>query len=122
MFACCVVSAVLLFFMPVNTDKSLDNLSQADSLLHLTFRKFNLKKAQIYTTSIRIDSNFTRKNYVISVGAGFPATEFHTALNDRLHFYNIILPAHVIFPEKGMKIQVIYHQTIISTIKLLIKR
>jgi hypothetical protein len=122
LFACCIASAILLFTMPSGPNRSLDNPSQADSLLHLTFHKFDLKKGQIYTDSIKVDSNFVRKNYVISAGPNFPTTKFHVALNNQLHSYNIKLPARVIFPDQGIRIQLIYHHTIITTIKLFVKK
>jgi hypothetical protein len=118
LFACCAASAVLLFSIPSGATKRLENFSQADSLLHLTFDKFDLQKNQISVHSVVVDSNFTRKSYTLSVSPGFPKTEFHLDLQNRLHSYGIELPAQIIFPERRMQIQLIYHQTIMASIKI----
>jgi hypothetical protein len=118
LFACCVASAVLLFSIPSGATRSLENFSQADSLLHLTFDKFNLQRNQISVHSVLVDSSFNRRSYTLTVSPDFPKTEFHLDLQNRLHSYGIELPAQIMFPKRRMQIRLIYHQTVIASIQI----
>jgi hypothetical protein len=118
LFISCVISACLLVITPDNEKKQLRNIAQADSLLRSTFSDFNISDSQISSSSVRIDSTFSRKKYRVSVPPAFSKTQLHAVLQQQFLPYDIALPGRVTFPERDMSIHLYYNNSIIRTLNL----
>lgn len=114
----CAISIYLLWVVEPVTVYNLQSPQQLDSLITESFREFNVSNAQIRTHSIRIDSSFTRREYLVEVSPTFSKTSFHYQLHKRLWPYNAKTIGHVEFPEKNMQVHVAYNETIQRTIYL----
>lgn len=96
----------------------LRSLAHADSLIQSELSNFNIGNDQVRISSVRVDSNFTRKIYHIGVPYQFSKTQFHAELNDRFHEYGVETPAKVAFPQEDMSIHLHYKGTVIRTLSL----
>lgn len=118
LFVSCFISGYMLFSTSSGNANGLHNFSQADSLILKKFADFNINEQQVRTLTIRVDSNFSRKIYHVRLPYQFSKTQFHADLNKVFHNYDIQTPARVTFPEKDVKIQLLYNETVIRTISL----
>jgi len=118
LFICCAVAGWLLFITPTQHTKSLNDFSQADSLLRRTLSDFNIPDSQIRRSSVQIDSTFNRKKYTIAVPPDFSKTQLHASLQNQFFPYNIALPGRVRFPERDMMIHLYYNNSVIGTMEL----
>lgn len=118
LFVSCLFSGWLLFITPANETKQLQSFAQADSLLNRALGDFNISGNQISSSSIRVDSTFSRKSYTVSVAPAFSKTQFHAVLQEQLSPYDISLPAEVTFPDKDMAIHFYYGDKVFQTVKL----
>lgn len=100
------------------SQKNIESLAQADSLIQNHLADFNVGNDQVSVSSTPVDSNFIRKTYHVGVPYGFSKTQFHAELNQLLHSYNINTPARVTFPEQDVNIQLSYRDAVIRTISL----
>lgn len=114
----CMISGYMLFTTSPTSLHYLRTPAHADSLIQSEFSNFNIDKDQINISSIRVDSNFSRKIYHIGVPYQFSKTQFHAELNDRFHDYGVETPATVDFPQEDMTIHLLYKGTVIRTLLL----
>lgn len=114
----CVASIYLLLVTEPLPVYHLKSSRQLDSLITQSFRELNILNEQIRTQNIRIDSNFTRKRYVVKVNPAFSKTSFHYRLHQRLLPYDTETIGHVEFPEKNLQVHLEYNETIHRTIYL----
>ncbi|MDX1639829.1 MAG: hypothetical protein R3281_17850 [Balneolaceae bacterium] len=114
----CVISALLLVFGDEGDTQRLGNFAQADSLISDTFRQFGITRSQVRVTDTRVDSVLTRKTYTVDVPPGFSKTMLHAELNRVFHPLSVRTPARVSLPEKRMRIQLVYDNTVIRTLAL----
>jgi hypothetical protein len=119
LFICCAVAGWLLFITPTQHTKSLNNFSQADSLLRRILSDFNVPDSQIRSSSVQIDSTFSRKKYTIALPPDFSKTQLHATLKNQLFPYGITLPGQVRFPERDMMIHLYYNNSVIGTLELI---
>ncbi|MDR9417763.1 hypothetical protein [Gracilimonas sp.] len=114
----CVVSGFILASSPAEKQYVLRSHSQIDSLINLHFQESLIEPSQIQTSTIQIDTIFTRKNYQVRVPSSFSKTVFHIYLNKDMSLYEIDTPAKVRFPSRDMHIHLYKHNTILRTIHL----
>ncbi|HKK44162.1 MAG TPA: hypothetical protein VJ964_01485 [Balneolaceae bacterium] len=98
--------------------RQLQSLAQADTLIHKELSAFNIQDRQLQETTIKVDSNFSRKIYHIGVPFQFSKTQLHAELNKIFYKYDVKTPARVSFPEKNMRIELVYHNTVIRTVSI----
>lgn len=114
----CAISIYLFLVVEPVTVYNLHSSQQLDSLITQSFREFNISNAEVRTETVRIDSNFTRKEYQVQVEPAFSKTSFHYKLHERLLPYDVQTIGHVEFPERNLQVHVEYNETIQRTIYL----
>lgn len=114
----CAASVYLLMVVEPLSVHQLTSPQQLDSLINDSFREFNISDSQIRTQTIRIDSIFTRRRYVVEVSRAFSKTSFHYRLHQRLWSYDAETIGRVEFPDKNLRVHVEYDETIHRTIYL----
>lgn len=114
----CFISGYMLFATSEGGSKRLRNLAQADSLILGELRDFNISEQQIQISTTRIDSNFSRKTYLVGLPYQFSKTQLHAELNSTFHDYSIETPARVTFPEQNVNIHLTYKGNVIRTVSL----
>lgn len=114
----CFISGYMLFAIPGMSSQQIQSFAQADSLIREELSAFNIEEQQFQISSIRVDSQFTRKIYHIGVPYQFSKTQFHAELNKRFYPYSVKTPAKITFPEKDMDIHLLYQNTVIRSLSL----
>lgn len=118
LFISCFVSGYSFFSVSDHTAKHLQSFAQADSLIRQELALFNIRPHQIQTESIVIDSSFSRKVFHVEVPDYLSKTEIHAELNETFYPFAVKTPGRVLFPDKHIKIHLVYQDTIIRTLFL----
>jgi len=112
----CLLCGFILAFSSPPEHKRLNSYEQLDALIR---EHIQLPSAQVSTSTVRVDSNFTRRIYRLRVAPTFSKTTFHYTLHRLLYEYNIKSAAKIYLPEEDMTIHLIYNDTVTGTIKLI---
>lgn len=112
----CAVAFVLHWTLDPAPKHKLENQQQIDSLITATITDFNIPLEQVRTTTIEHDSLFQRKNYRVNVYPGFSKTSFHYTLHKKLFPLQIKTFGEVFFPEKDLRLHLLYNDTIQRTV------
>ncbi|MEQ9265358.1 MAG: hypothetical protein RLN81_09070 [Balneolaceae bacterium] len=115
----CILSAIILAATPPVVEKKIYTHSQLDSLIQLSFTEANLRPDQIRSSTVEIDTSFSRKVYRVRVAPSFSKTSFHLMVHKRFYDLGLDTPTRVVFPERDMNIYFSYNDTIIRTIRLI---
>jgi len=113
---CCAVASILHVQVETGRDPVLHSPTQIDSLIAQTTYDFRLSSDQIRTQTVEHDSIFQRKVYTMQVAPGFSKTTFHHHLNTRLAPLNVSVYGAVKFPEKNLKLNLLYNNTVHRTL------
>ncbi len=116
LFICCLLCGWLLLSASSSPEKSLSSLAQLDSLIVETLNDFDLNGRQITHYKTSIDSTFQRKIFIATVAKKFPETKLHLALKQVFQPYNVLVPARVLFPDKDLRIQFYFKDTVLRTL------
>lgn len=111
----CITAIVLLWKVEPVTSQRLQSPAQIDSLITLTFDKFEIPRSQVRTQTIEVDSVFSRKVYNIRVAPNFSKTTLHYTLHETLWPFGIETAARVEFPERDMHIYMLVNNNIHRT-------
>lgn len=114
----CLISLSILIWAPKPKSSTLQNISQADSLIYNELGRFNIQSDQISSYPVKVDSIFTRKVYYVDVPPTFSKTQLHADLNRQFHAYKVKTPARVDLIDKTMDIYLYHNQSIIRTLHL----
>lgn len=112
----CTASTIILAVADGSDSRRLTSFARADSLLQNDFQKFNISSDQITIRTIQVDSTFSRKNYRVSVPPGFSKTQLHAELHQTFYPLDVESPAEVHFPNRDLRIQLLYRDTVFRTI------
>lgn len=114
----CAVAFVLHWTLDPAPKQKLKNQQQIDSLITATIADFNIPLEQVRTITIEHDSLFHRKNYRVNVYPGFSKTSFHYTLHKKLYPLQIETYGKVFFPEKDLRLHLLYNDTIQRTVTI----
>lgn len=115
---CCLMAATLHVQIEPGMEPILYSPLQLDSLITQTTYDFRVPGEQVHVQTVQHDSLFQRKNYMIDVSPHFSKTTFHHHLSTRLTPLNVTLFGEVQFPEKNLKLNLIYNNTVFRTIHI----
>ncbi|MFU8858805.1 MAG: hypothetical protein ACNA8K_00140 [Cyclonatronaceae bacterium] len=116
--AACLAAGLLLMQGPVASDPALASLDTVDSLLSRELAYFNIPPNRIRITSEQAGGVFERKTYTIDVPSGFNKTYFHMELARRLMPVQIDLSGVIEFPDRILRLILLYENTVIRTIRI----
>jgi hypothetical protein len=115
---CCIAATSLHIQIEPGLEPILHSPSQLDSLIAQTTYDFRVPAEQVRVQTIQHDSLFQRKIYTLNVAPGFSKTTFHHHLSTRLTPLDVTIFGSVQFPEKDLKLNVLYNNTIYRTITI----
>ena len=104
--------------MDATPDQMLSGLDELDSMIVDEFQANGIASNHYRTSSVEVDSSFTRKVYRVRVASRFSKTQFHLALHQKLNAYKIDTPAQVTMPDNDIRIHIYKDETVIRTIIL----
>ncbi len=116
LFVCCVFCGWLLLSASSAPEKKLRGFAQFDSLIVETLNSFGLNRQQITHFKTTVDSTFQRKTFTVTVSKKFPETKLHLALKQTFYPYDVLVPARVLFPDKDLRIQFYFKNTVVRTL------
>lgn len=114
----CIAAVLLLWRAEPVVPKKLQSPAQIDSLITLTLRNLDVNDRQVRVRTVEVDTVFSRQNYVVSVAPNFSKTTLHYTLHDHLWDYGVRTVANVSFPERDMKIYLLYNNTVHRTMDI----
>jgi hypothetical protein len=114
----CVTTLLLHFTYTPDQRDYFRNTTEIDSLITLNLDRFNIPGNQVRTNTIMLDTTATRKVYTVRVPPGFSKTQWHYELDKLFRPYQAATPARVLFPERHLRIHVMYGTNIVRTIQL----
>lgn len=114
----CLSSIILFFVWSPDSKYQLQESSEIDSLITLSFTRFHIPGNQIRSQTVRIDPDFSRTVYFVNVPPGFSQTRFHFELNEILRLYGLQTPATVEFPDQDVRIHITHGSTVVRTVQL----
>jgi len=115
---CCFLAGALHVQINPTVKQYLKSPAQLDSLIAQTTYDFRINPKQVTISTVQIDSVFSRKIYTIRVPAGFSKTTFHHHLHYRLYPLEAKIYGTVQFPERDLKLQIVYNQTVHRTLNI----
>lgn len=118
LFISCFISGYMLFVSSGGASRHLSNLAQADTLIYDQLKAFNIQDQQIHISTVKVDSNFSRKIYRVGVPFKLSKTQLHAELNRIFYNYGVKAPARVSFPQKDVRIDLVYQNTVIRSVIL----
>lgn len=118
LLAACLAAGLLLMQRPAVSDPALTSLDTVDSLLARELAYFNVPPNRIRISSEPAGGVFDRKTYSIDVPSDFRKTYFHMELARRLMPVQIDLFGIIEFPDRILRLIVLYDNTVIRTIRI----
>lgn len=117
-----LISSVLLIILlaaSAGSDRpALRDIAEVDTLIYRELSSFNISGDQISSSSVLVDSQFTRVVHNVRVPRSISKTFVHAELHQILNDYGISDPATVSFPEKNLSIHLMMNNTVFRTIHL----
>jgi hypothetical protein len=114
----CITTLLLHYTYTPDQRDYFRNTSEIDSLITLNLDRFNIPGNQVRTNTIMLDTTATRKVYTVRVPPGISKTQWHYELDKLFRPYQSATPARVLFPERHLRIHVMYGTNIVRTIQL----
>lgn len=111
------VSGVLLWVPKPSLPAPLTQ-DEIQQLIRETSQELAIPEKLIRTTTLKVDSTFSRTVWIMDVPRNVSKTTFHYQLNQALRPVGIETPATVVFPEKDLRIHLLWQETVIQTLLL----
>ncbi len=114
----CLAVFLMLLLLPAYERGTLQDLSQADSLILEELTNFHVSRNRIRTFEYPVTDDFTRKRYVVTLPANISQTHLHFELQQKLWRYRVDTIGYVNVPENHMKVLILFDDKIIRTLEL----
>jgi len=116
--ACTVLAGALLWWIPAPSQPSPLTNDQIDQRIRETLQEFEIPDALFRTTTLRVDSTFTRTVWIMDLPQEVSKTSFHYALDQSFRKDGFQTPATIEFPERDMRIHLLWEKTVLQTLYL----
>ena len=119
LLALCVLVALTLYLSWTPEERlNLKSASQIDEMIRETIERYPVPPTRVQTQTVAIDSVTSRRVYTLSVPPEFSKAQWHYELDKTVRPWRISTPARVIFPERNLRIHLVYNKNVIRTIDL----
>lgn len=118
LIACTLVAGALWWWVPAPSEPLPLTRDQIDQHIRETLRDFNVPEVLTRTSSLRVDSTFTRTIWILDLPPNVSKTTLHYSLDQSFRSMGFQTPATVEFPERDMRIHLLWEETVLQTLYL----
>jgi len=104
----CIIASILLFSVNPVERYTVHDLTELDLAFNSELEGISGYTYHIRTSSIEVDSIFTRKIHRVSVEADFPMTLLHSRFAAKVQPWNVTVLGNRHFPERQLEIDVYF--------------
>ena len=115
---CTLIAGALLWWVPAPKQPVPVTKDQIDQQIRETLKVFDIPEVLTRTTSLRVDSTFTRTVWIIDLPPSVSKTTLHYSLDQSFRPYGFQTPATIEFPERNMRVHLLWEETVVQTLYL----
>ncbi len=116
--AATLIGSGILVWIPAPSLPSPLTQDEIQVLIRETTEEFSIPEKLVRTTTLKVDSTFSRTVWIMDLPPGVSKTTFHYILDQKLRSTGIQTPSTVEFPIKNMRIHLLWQETVIQTLLL----
>lgn len=113
-----VVAAYLLWTVPPVQPLTLTSIDDSESIILSILNRHSITETEVKTRVISFESGAKRVVHTVGVPPAWPKTRFHLDLNDTLRQVGLDTYGVVEFPDRHLRVHVLYRGKVVRTIAL----
>jgi len=113
-----LLTGYLLSAIPSVKPLKLADLSEVEGIIRTTLINHSISGEQIRSRTIAFENGAARVVHTVPVPAAWPKTRFHLDLNDTLRQVGLDTFGVVEFPDRHLRIHILYRGKVIRTVAL----
>lgn len=113
-----LVAAFLLWTVPAVPPLKLSSIDDSESIILSMLSRHAITESEVKTRIIEFDNGSKRVIHTIGVPPAWPKTRFHLDLNDTLRKVGLDTYGVVEFPDRHLRVHVLYRGKVVRTIAL----
>lgn len=116
--AAVLLSAYLLWTVPAVPALKLSSIDDSESIILSMLNRHAITESEVKTRVIEFDNGYRRVIHTVGVPPAWPKTRFHLDLNDTLRKVGLDTYGVVEFPDRHLRVHVIYRGQVVRTLAL----
>jgi hypothetical protein len=116
--AAVVVAAVLLWTVPPVRPLTLSSIDDSESIILSILNRHAIAAGEVKTREISFENGSKRVVHTVGVPPAWPKTRFHLDLNDTLRKVGLDTYGVVEFPDRHLRVHVLYRGKVVRTVAL----
>lgn len=113
-----VVAAVLLWTVPPVRPLALSSIDDTESIILSMLNRHAISAGEVKTREISFENGSKRVVHTVGVPPAWPKTRFHLDLNDTLRQVGLDTYGVVEFPDRHLRVHVLYRGKVVRTVAL----
>lgn len=113
-----VVTAVLLWTVPPVRPLTLSSIDDSESIILSILNRHAIAAGEVRTREISFENGAKRVVHTVGVPPAWPKTRFHLDLNDTLRQVGLDTYGVVEFPDRHLRVHVLYRGKVVRTVAL----
>ncbi len=113
-----VVAAVWLWTVPPVRPLTLSSIDDSESIILSILNRHAIAAGEVKTREISFENGSKRVVHTVGVPPAWPKTRFHLDLNDTLRKVGLDTYGVVEFPDRHLRVHVLYRGKVVRTVAL----
>jgi hypothetical protein len=116
--AAVLLSAYLLWTVPAVPSLTLSSIDDSESIILSMLSRHAITESEVKTRVIEFEGGAKRVIHTVGVPPAWPKTRFHLDLNDTLRKVGLDTYGVVEFPDRHLRVHVLYRCNVVRTVAL----
>jgi hypothetical protein len=116
--AAVLLTAYLLWTVPAVPSLTLSSIDDSESIILSILNRHAITEGEVKTRVIEFDNGSKRVIHTVGVPPAWPKTRFHLDLNDTLRKVGLDTYGVVEFPDRQLRVHVLYRGKVVRTVAL----
>ena len=116
--AAVLLSAYLLWTVPAVPSLMLSSIDDSESIILTMLSRHAITESEVKTRVIEFEGGAKRVIHTVGVPPAWPKTRFHLDLNDTLRKVGLDTYGVVEFPDRHLRVHVLYRGNVVRTVAL----
>lgn len=112
------MSGVLLWTIPAVAPLKIASIDDAEPIIRSILASHSITEQEVKTRSIEFENGAKRIVHTVAVPPAWPKTRFHLVLNDSLRKVGLDTYGVVEFPDRHLRIHILYRGKVVRTVAL----
>lgn len=113
-----LVAAFLLWTIPTVPPLTLSSIDDSESIILSMLNRHAIAESEVKSRVIEFDGGAKRVIHTVGVPPAWPKTRFHLDLNDTLRKVGLDTYGVVEFPDRHLRVHVLYRGKVVRTVAL----